>query len=303
MLETPPRALLDTFPSLDSSKGRTVIDHSHALVARAEQPLSFTFAETGDTIDAIAVNGEPWFIAAPIARFLSYRDADKLLRNLDDDEKGTHTVGTPGDQRVSIVSLPGLLRALATRRAGAVKDEAVRAMLVRFQRWVFHDVLPQILLEGPSAPMPRPDRFPVPQTFADALELAARQARELEAAEAQLAIAAPKADAFDTYLATDQDPDILRIVAKALGMPEKTLRRTLLDAGLIFWSRTSTACGRAEYEPYAQYGPTGTGLFAVKRTTVTHTWGECVHQTVTVTPKGVEYIRRLLATTQEGEGA
>jgi phage antirepressor YoqD-like protein len=138
-------------------------------------------------------------------------------------------------------------------------------------------------------------------SYAEALRGWAAEIEAREHVQAQLEAAKPKADAFDTYLATEQDPDILRIVAKTLGMPEKTLRRTLLDAGLIFWSRTSTACGRAEYEPYAQYGPTGTGLFAVKRTTVTHTWGECVHQTVTVTPKGVEYIRRLLASVETGE--
>lgn len=138
-------------------------------------------------------------------------------------------------------------------------------------------------------------------SHAEALRGWAAEIEAREQVQAQLEAAKPKADAFDTYLATEQDPDILRVVAKTLGHSEKTLRRTLLDAGLIFWSRSSTACGRAEYEPYAAYGPTGTKLFDLKKTTVTHTWGDCVHQTVTVTPKGVERIRQLLATTEAAQ--
>ena len=142
----------------------------------------------------------------------------------------------------------------------------------------------------------------LPQTYAEALRELAATVEAKELAEAELEAARPKADAFDTYLAAEQDPAILRVVAKTLGLKERALRRTLLDAGLIFWSRTNTPCGVAQYEPYAAYGPTGTRLFEVKRTTVTHeTYGDCVHQTLTVTAKGVERIRQLLASQDGGD--
>lgn len=142
----------------------------------------------------------------------------------------------------------------------------------------------------------------LPQTYAEALRELAATVEAKDRAEAELETARPKADAFDTYLAAEQDPAILRVVAKTLGLKERALRRALLDAGLIFWSRTNTPCGVAQYEPYAAYGPTGTRLFEVKRTTVTHeTYGDCVHQTLTVTAKGVERIRQLLASQDGGD--
>ena len=48
-------------------------------------------------------DGEPWFVASDIAKALGYRDAEKMTRRLDDDEKGTRSVGTPGGaQQISI---------------------------------------------------------------------------------------------------------------------------------------------------------------------------------------------------------
>lgn len=41
-------------------------------------------------------DGEPWFVASDVARILGYREAHRLTRGLDDDERGPHIVGTPG---------------------------------------------------------------------------------------------------------------------------------------------------------------------------------------------------------------
>ena len=59
-------------------------------------PQMFSNDEFG-TIRALRdENGEPWFVASDIAKALGYRDAEKMTRRLDDDEKGTRSVGTPG---------------------------------------------------------------------------------------------------------------------------------------------------------------------------------------------------------------
>lgn len=113
-----------------------------------DNQLTLTFEDT--EITAIYLEGgKPIFIAPPIAKKLAYDSAKDMLRNLDPDEKGRHTVPTlGGPQEVSVITLPGLMHALNNRRPGAIKNPQVRAMVERFQRWVNHDVLPQILEHG-----------------------------------------------------------------------------------------------------------------------------------------------------------
>ena len=109
-----------------------------------------TFNFEGENIVALDVNTvEPVFIASPVAKKLGYESAKDMLRSLDDDEKGRHIVPTPGGpQEMSVITLPGLIHALNNRRPGAVKDETVRNMIIRFQRWVNHEVIPQIIHTG-----------------------------------------------------------------------------------------------------------------------------------------------------------
>lgn len=56
-------------------------------------------------IRALLIDDEPWFVATDIAQALGYRDAHNLARRLDEDERGTHSLSTPGGtQTVGIVS-------------------------------------------------------------------------------------------------------------------------------------------------------------------------------------------------------
>lgn len=55
------------------------------------------------------VDGEVWFVAADIADILEMRDAFNATRELDEDEKGTAKVSTPGGkQDMTIISEAGL---------------------------------------------------------------------------------------------------------------------------------------------------------------------------------------------------
>ena len=85
-------------------------------------------------------DGEPWFVAADIAKTLGYRIAPDMVRSLDEDEKGTQIVRTPGGpQQMTIISEAGLYSAIMRSRV-----EDARA----FKRWVTHDVLPSIRKRG-----------------------------------------------------------------------------------------------------------------------------------------------------------
>ncbi len=131
--------------------------------------------------------------------------------------------------------------------------------------------------------------FQIPRTFAEALELAAKQARQLETAEAKVAELEPKADLADTFLIADGNTRLVREVAKLLGMRERDLRRFLVDEHLIFPKHA--ACGDISYDFYAQFAH----HFVAKETVVNHTWGTCSHYTLRVTAQGIDLIRKRLA--------
>lgn len=110
------------------------------------------FAFEDHLFRALDREGEPWFVAGDVAKILGYRDAGNMTRALDADEKGTHTVSTLGGaQDVSIISEPGLYRAILQRRVAKNLSAEVQALIARFQRWVFHDLLPTLRRTGAYA--------------------------------------------------------------------------------------------------------------------------------------------------------
>lgn len=106
------------------------------MTATAITPFNFNNSE----IRLIVRAGEPWFITADVARVLGYRDASNAGRVLDDDEKGTHIVSTPGgDQKVTVINESGLYALVLRSR----KPEARK-----FAKWVTAEVLPSIRKTG-----------------------------------------------------------------------------------------------------------------------------------------------------------
>lgn len=102
----------------------------------------FTYTDERQ-IRTVDREGEIWFVASDVSAILGYRDAHNLARRLDEDEKGTHSVSTPGGtQSVTVISEPGLYAAIL----GSQVDGATA-----FKRWVKHEVLPQIRRTGSYA--------------------------------------------------------------------------------------------------------------------------------------------------------
>lgn len=85
-------------------------------------------------------NGTPFFVAAPVAIALGYRDATNMVRNLDSDEVSHEVISTPGGRQEAIViTESGMYHAIFLSR----KDEARK-----FRRWVTEVVLPSIRKTG-----------------------------------------------------------------------------------------------------------------------------------------------------------
>lgn len=77
-------------------------------------------------------------------------------------------------------------------------------------------------------------RFAIPQSYAEALQLAANQAREIDDQRARLAIAEPKAEYVDGFVNPNEDTSLIRVFAGQLGVREKQLRDWLVARKLIY---------------------------------------------------------------------
>lgn len=91
-------------------------------------------------VRVIARDNEPWFVAGDIASILNYRSSNDMTRILDEDEKGTHYVSTPGGkQHMTIINESGLYSCI-------LKSTKPQAKL--FRKWVTSEVLPSIRKNG-----------------------------------------------------------------------------------------------------------------------------------------------------------
>lgn len=152
-------------------------------------------------IRTLIADGEPLFCVPDVCRGLEHSNPSVALRMVDDEDKrliDLRETDSPNLNRTSInpkmwfVTEPGFYTLALSSQAPGAKA---------FKRWITHDVLPAIRKTG-QYKATAPD---VPRSFADALQLAADQAREIEAQQAQLAITAPKAEAWDTLASADGD--------------------------------------------------------------------------------------------------
>ena len=88
----------------------------------------------------IAKEGQAWFVTKDVCDILDIGDASKAVSRIDDDERGTTTVRTPGGpQEVLTVNESGLYSLIFTSRKAEAK---------RFRKWVTSEVLPAIRQTG-----------------------------------------------------------------------------------------------------------------------------------------------------------
>jgi len=247
----------------------------------AVQPFQFDGADVRVVTDE---HGEPWFVAADVARILGYRDAEKMTRRLATEDRGTRSVGTPGgEQQMTVVTEAGLYLAIFGSQVEGAD---------RFKRWVAGEVLPAIRKTGsyqaPSGP-----------------ELLARAVIEAQAMIAakdeQLAIAAPKAEAFDAFLSTTGDYSVNE-AAKILSRHHDILTG---ERRLRAWMEANGWIFRQSGVPRAYQRRLDAGTLAEKAQFHYHpSTGERVADApqVRVTPRGIEALAKALTTvTDQGE--
>lgn len=193
-----------------------------------------------------AEDGEPRWVAADVAKVLGYRDSEKMVRNLRDRHRGTHTVGTPsGDQTMTVITEAGLYAAVLKSRRPDAEE---------FQDWVTDEVLPAIRRTG-SYGAPALTEEEVVQK---ALQITYRQVQELQA---KVSADEHKVSYHDDFVCTE---DLLRFstVASTIGITEKFLRELLIEHGWIYKeesTRRSSKTGEKKtvyrYSEYADKKP------------------------------------------------
>lgn len=193
------------------------------------QPFEFENNQVRTMVDG----DEVMFVASDIAKILGYRDAAALTRTLDDEEKGTRPIGTlGGTQQLSVISEPGLYKAILQRQTGRMEVEVTKAFVKRFQRWVTHEVLPSIRKHGIYATETTIDQILADPDFGIRLltSLKEERAKRIQA-ENQIKELEPKAKALEDFTNVPETL-LVRDAAKLLsnaGTPigEKKLREWL----------------------------------------------------------------------------
>lgn len=101
------------------------------------------------SVRVVMKGSEPWWVAKDVADILEFRDAANAIRLLDEDEKGTQKVSTPGgEQEMSVINESGLYTLIMRSN----KPEAKR-----FRKWVTSEVLPTIRKTGSYSVKKDPD--------------------------------------------------------------------------------------------------------------------------------------------------
>ncbi|WP_417576568.1 phage antirepressor KilAC domain-containing protein [Paratractidigestivibacter sp.] len=224
-------------------------------------------------------NGEPVFVAKDICAILDLGNPRSSIALLDDDEKGVHSVDTPGGrQQMTTVTEPGFYKLVMRSR----KPEAKA-----FQRWVTHEVLPALRRDGGY--MVARDETPE-QTMARAVLLAQQT---IDRQKSRIAELEPKALFADAVAASDG--------TCLVGELAKMMRQNGVDVGqnrLFAMLREDGYLGNVgQNRNVPTQRAMDLGLFRIKETAVTHSDGHVtINRTPKVTGKGqIYFVKRYCA--------
>lgn len=229
--------------------------------------------------------GEPWFVAKDVCDILGTdtRDLHKILESDEITNVDSIHIAQNGGKAPLIISEPGLYRLVMKSRKPEAKE---------FQRWVTHEVLPQIRKTGGYIPTSESDSDEDIMARAVLVAQKTIKQKNQQIAEQQTRIVElePKARFADAVAASDG--------TCLVGELAKMLRQNGMDIGQNRLFRLLQADGYLGKSGSNRNVPTqramDLGLFRIKETTVTHADGHTtVSRTPKVTGKGQTYFTNL----------
>ena len=228
--------------------------------------------------------GEPWFVAADIAKALGYTDADQAIRRHCKGATKAPVEPTGGMQRASIIPERDVYRLVMRSKLESAE---------RFEEWVVGEVLPSIRKHGGYIAGQEQDapELIMAKALMVAQSVIDRKSQELAAAQQTIAANAHKSEFFDNY-AYSGGALSFRAVAKLLKANERHLRQLLLDGHVMYRLN-------GVMTPYQNH--IDAGRFELK--TGTSERNNHAFAQARFTPKGVQWIAGLWASRSMQEAA
>ncbi|WP_142959775.1 phage antirepressor KilAC domain-containing protein [Enterococcus durans] len=177
-------------------------------------PQIFNFEQ--NEVRTVLVNDEPYFVGKDVASVLGYSNTkDALSRHVDLEDKMGSRITTSGQSReMTIINESGLYSLILKSKLPKAK---------KFKRWVTSEVLPTIRKTGSYSN--------VPQSFAQALRLAADLEEKNQLLEQQIAEYEPKISYLDSILSSTDSVTISQIAAD-YGMSPQQMNKLLHKLGI-----------------------------------------------------------------------
>lgn len=223
-----------------TASGSSVTQVSRVLQSEEDSVLSEIVPFQFDDYDirVITIDGVPWWVASDVCFALDISDVSSAVSRLDEADTGTARVSSGSQTRnVRIINESGLWDLILDSR----KPEAKR-----FRKWVTSVVLPRIRETGAYTP--------VPQTFAEALELAARQQRAIEKQRVRIDKLEPEAKAYREWQVSEGTVYIEDWAKqRGIGLTRNRAFEILREVGVLFRRRTYGGFGEYHNLPIKAY--------------------------------------------------
>lgn len=218
-------------------------------------------------------DGKVFFLANDVAKGLGFRDANSMTRTLDDDEKDTQIVRTPGgEQKMTVITESGFYHAAMKSRVEKAKE---------FRRWVTHEVLPQIARTGGYVPVKEDD---TPEELMARALLVAQ--RTIDMKDRIIQEQRPKV-LFADAVTSQEDSILIGEMAKLLTQNGCEIGRTRL----FRWLRENGYIFKNSTEPIQKW--VERGIFDTHVTIINTNHGQRETITTKVTGKGQQYFMNL----------
>ncbi len=213
-----------------------------------EELQVFKNDEFGEVM-SILVEGTPWFAGKDVSEILgfgNYRQA--ISSNVDDEDKGVHSVDTlGGKQNLVFINESGLYSLILSSRIPKAKH---------FKHWVTSEVLPSIRKHGAYVTSEKLyEIMKKPESIIELLQNLLDEQAKNKVLQKEVDVMKPKADYHDKLVAT---PNLInfRTTSKELGVMPMFFISYLLDKKYIYRDKSD------KLHPYARF--VKNGLFRQK---------------------------------------
>ena len=228
-------------------------------------------------VRTVIIDNEIWFVGRDIAEALGYSRPNEAisthcrctLKHRIGVETGKKADGSPILQEVEMLVIPerDVYRLIMRSKLPSAE---------RFEEWVVGEVLPSIRKTGSYS-------LNIPKTLPEALRAFADEVEAHEKTKAALAIAAPKAEFYDTVASSESltsFADTAKLLDKGIG--RNKLMKLLREKKIL----------QKDNIPYQTY--VDRGYFKVVESCYMANENKVVSYTTYVKQKGIDYIRKLL---------